>query len=79
MVNKLFAGVSLDYARFMDKQIKKLFPMGCEDHKQFIANHEIHLRNYPTDGTSELWIDDKKVGTFSQQFQNHRFIFEFTK
>lgn len=79
MVNNLLANVSLDYAKFMDECLQELFPVDCEDKLQFIKDHEIHIRNYSADTTRELWMDDKRVGTFSQRFQDNEFIFEFTK
>ena len=79
MVNDLLSRVSLDYAKFMEKHLQELFPADCEDHQQFIKVHEIHIRNFPTENTSELWSDGKKVGTFSQSFKGATYTFEFTK
>lgn len=78
-LNALLAKVTLDYAIFIDKHLQELFPVGCEDHKKFIKDHEIHIRNYPADNTSELWMDNKRVGTFTQRFQDNTFTFKFTK
>lgn len=79
VLNALLAKVTLDYAIFMDKHLQELFPVGCEDKLQFIKDHEIHIRNYPADNTSELWMDNKRVGTFTQHFQDNTFTFKFTK
>lgn len=46
---------------------------------QFIKDHEIHIRNYPADNTRDLWMGGKRVGTFTQRFQDNEFIFEFTR
>lgn len=78
-LNNLFANVTLDYAHFKDKCLQELFPADCEDKLQFIIDHEIHLRNYPAENVSELWMDDKRVGTFSQHFDGTTYTVEFTK
>ena len=78
MLNDLLARVSLDYALFMDECLQELFPAGC-DPKQFIKDHEIHIRIHDLLGLRELWMDDKRVGTFSQRFEGTTYTFEFTK
>lgn len=78
-LNDLLNQVTLDNAMFMDEMLQELFPADCEDKMQFIKDHDIHIRNFPVTDTRELWMDGKKVGTFSQRFQDNEFIYEFTK
>ncbi len=76
-MNDLIHKVSHDYALFMEGHLQALVPVNC-DLKQFIKDHGIHIRRC-VDNTSELWIDDRKIGTFSQCFVGRHIIFEFTK
>lgn len=80
ILNEYIRKAEMTEAELSEQIIRQLIPPNVDD-ERFIREHDIHFRRYITCNDRELWMDGKKLGTFSGNIEltelGHTQIFRF--